>query len=464
MSSHRQGVRQDWLINCDELAAWVANKPMGAVPSTKSQDPKEKKLANWISQQRNKVCKQQLSAKHIKILNEVLPAYPWGTQAHGSWVRYLNQARAWIAEHGYGKKPAPGVFYRWWERNVDRLTLSSHEVDMLDDIAFPYISLDLVGQYSGWELDYEILKKWQADQYVITKTQAYPLPKKSRGVELYLHQWIKEQKKQARSRKLEIEHLQALIDRGVNVYNKPQADSPFEKQWEENFAKTREWIIEHGPYIGPSRHDEASKALAWWCFSQRKIYNSGMLSPERRERLSRIGFCFDTSLVPHPNVWEAAQNQIPQMIAFREEFGTLDFSTQATDRRFHNTAAFVQSLKYRYLNNRHDPVVLYVLQRVEGLNLFMEDPLPDDGHWLQRFNDLLDHIRSHNGIRLAPKNEPLTKWINSNKRAFRQGRLAPWKAALLVELGVSFAPPKGRIVDRATIIQERLRSNKTKIY
>ena len=100
---------------------------------------------------------------------------------------------------------------------------------------------------------------------------------------------------------------------------------------------------------------------------------------------------------------------------------------------------------------------LHVLQPVEGLTLETENVhQPNDDYRVGKFQGLLDHAVEHNGLNLSAKGDVLGKWLNNQKQAFRQGRLDPWKASLLVELGVQFDVPKGRMADQAKIIKERL--------
>lgn len=196
--------------------------------------------------------------------------------------------------------------------------------------------------------------------------------------------------------------------------------------WEEYYGAASAYQQVFGNTDIPSHWvtAEGLRLGAWWT-KQRVAYNTGELSEERRTLLEKLGIVWDqlsTSwMVTYQEVKRLAAEQghfvFDESVLTPQGLVVLNWCTQQRSRR------------------RAGKVTEQRIALLDAINF------PWDGaqeRWMRRYRDLKTiYDRRGSLLRLAAST-PEAVWLEGQRAAHRNGRLAPWQIKLMEAVGIDF--------------------------
>ena len=151
-----------------------------------------------------------------------------------------------------------------------RGTLSSERIKLLENLGFEWHP-----NASAWEKMVSALtayKQVHGDSNVPQEWKDNPR----------LAKWCSHQRTLYKNYKLSPNRVKRLEQLAI-VWDK------YEIAWEEMFAALSDYRQKHGDCNVPQRWKD-NPDLGVWCATQRRVYKNNELSPERVERLEKLGF------------------------------------------------------------------------------------------------------------------------------------------------------------------------------
>ena len=128
--------------------------------------------------------------------------------------------------------------------------------------------------------------------------------------------WVHAQRDRKKRGVLLPERVERLESLGFE-WTPPPRGTALEERWRQMYARLVRFRQEHGHTDVPKRFSGVP-GLGEWVQDQRKYGRSGLLHPDRRERLDAIGF---TWRVGHKWCLDLWEKRFAQLRAYRERFG-----------------------------------------------------------------------------------------------------------------------------------------------
>ena len=259
-------------------------------------------LGSWVSKQRQN--RQMLS--HDRIIRlEQLP-FSWDPDDE-VWEARFSQLLDFHKQNGhalvpydYPQNPKLG---RWINKlRPKKDALSSDRLKKLNSIGFVW----KVSQEELWESAFAVLAKYLDDgkHRDIPKTVKYIDP--LTGKQFLLHGWIRRQR--TNKERLSRSQIAKLDSVGFDW-------DPYASDWEEGFARLKEYLAEKGTTRVPATHSYKGYTLGMWVRVQRR--EKDKLPADRKVRLEQIQFSWD----PFLEDWEEGFNALA---AYKVQNGHLD--------------------------------------------------------------------------------------------------------------------------------------------
>ncbi|MGP4114016.1 Helicase associated domain protein [Streptomyces sp. 4N509B] len=174
------------------------------------------------------------------------------------------------------------------------------------------------------------------------------------------------------------------------------------------------WVTSDGLRLG-----------SWWN-KQRVAYNSGVLSEERRTLLEKIGIVWD----PKDDAWIATYQEVKRLASAQGHF-VFDESVLTSQ----NVVVLNWCANQRTRRRKGQ----LSEQRIMRLNEigFPWDAAQD--RWMRRYRELERIYHRHKNLLRLPEKSPEAVWLEGQRAAYRNGRLAEWQINLMEEIGIDFA-------------------------
>lgn len=196
--------------------------------------------------------------------------------------------------------------------------------------------------------------------------------------------------------------------------------------WEEYYGAARAYQQARGTSDIPQDWvtSEGLRLGSWWT-KQRVAYNADHLSAERRALLEELGIVWD----PLTESWTATYQEVQRLA---QEQGHFAFDESVL------TARGVVVLNWCTTQRTRRRAGKLPEQRIELLNAV---GFPWDGaqdRWMRRYRDL-ETIYDRRGslLRLSAAT-PEARWLEGQRVAHRNGRLASWQIELMKKVGIAF--------------------------
>lgn len=265
-----------WRANYLAMVAYREKHGDCRVPQEWAED---KRLAKWVSTQRVRRKRGQLSEERIQMLDRV--GFDWFAGG-GTWETRFAELIEYGKQNGHLRVPARcksnPTLAQWVVRQrYDRRRgeLRADYEKRLTDIGFEWdLLLRADAKWNRWFTRLETFKQTHG-HCDVTRTG---------GENSSLAVWITEQRRASRDGKLSAENKQKLDEVGFIWF--PKQD--YSTQWNEMFDRLCAFQKAHGHVnILPSSPD---RKLTRWVGTQRRFYREGTIAPERIQKLEGIGF------------------------------------------------------------------------------------------------------------------------------------------------------------------------------
>ncbi|GIQ86869.1 hypothetical protein KIPB_008797 [Kipferlia bialata] len=181
--------------------------------------------------------------------------------------------------------------------------------------------------------------------------------------------------------------------------------------WEGRFEEIREYMTTHTEW--PLRSDPR---FGHWINAQRTHHNAGRMSQVRTDKLNSIGFIWDYNSA----VWDGWYRQL---VEYRETYPKSDWPKQT-----HPLGKWLNKQRTRYTKG-----TLWK-DRAEKLDAIGLDWTPKKGVWERKYALLAEHMRTHDEWPIFADPE-FGHWIDSQRQAYRLGKLAQYRIDLLNSIG-----------------------------
>ena len=184
--------------------------------------------------------------------------------------------------------------------------------------------------------------------------------------------------------------------------------------WEQNFKLAKEYYLTYGNLdIRTNYRSEDGKHLGNWILRQRQLYKSNSLIDEQINKLDSIGMDWMDRV---DRIWE---NGFIEAKNYSDEYGNLSVSKNYRSKTDFPLGIWIQRQRSLYKNNNISEDRTKRLTDI-GMNWY-----PDD--WKSRFNLVKQYYEEHGNISISQKEVIqgvwLGKWIVSQKKAMKEGRL-----------------------------------------
>ena len=201
-----------------------------------------------------------------------------------------------------------------------------------------------------------------------------------------------------------------------------------EQQWDRNFTLLSSYYEREGHWRVPREHTEQGTKLGEWLSTQRKVHRKGKLSAARKERLDSLGM-----------VWEP---RAQRRLTWDESFAVL---SRYYDREGHcnvpqeqgtNLGAWLTTQRTAHRKGTLDAARR---DRLETLGVEWD---PFESQW-QRSFALLTAFREREAhcdvpVKHREGGVKLGVWLQKQRRAYWENKLAATRRARLEELGVAW--------------------------
>lgn len=415
-----------WESAFESLLAFVEREGTSLVPQ--SHREYDFSLGGWVTQQRSKRARGELSAERQRRLEE-LPAWSWDPISD-YWEAAFARLCVYQREHPTLAVPG-GLIYEgfklgdWVERQRSAYSKGKLDTDRVRRLE------SLNGwrwnpKEEQWERGFAALLNYAAEHGDVLVPAAYVVDG------FRLGGWVNTQ----RLAHFDGTMLPTRRKRLENVSGwswDPRAES-----WERAFGLVEDYVREHGNARVPDSHRVKGFALGAWVVTQRMQRKKGTLSAEREQRLSSLpGW-----------IWDYAQTQWDDALAALKRY-VEEYGTTGVPQGF----AFDGIPLGNWVARQRREYAKGTLDRdrqcaLEQLPTWSWDPYGDE--WERRFEILKHYVAEHGDARVSASYKtadgvPLGSWVRDQRDNYRNGTLKADRARKLMTLPhwTWDAPPKG---------------------
>jgi superfamily II DNA or RNA helicase len=372
-------------------------------------------LEGWVSMQRQRYQRKQLSPDKIRQLNEI--GFSWNTH-DGGWdlmfAKFAEHMRQMNDEKLSDVVPSPDL-RRWM--GVQRLHKKSGKLKKSREERLNSVGFDWLPHEDRWRtMFFRLLKYREAvgdcrvpDRWIGDKQLA---------------RWVKTQRSMRLKGKLLAERIGELEAVGFDWNPSLDVGLRIDRGWSSMFTRLQEYRKQFGNTLVPQGW-KSDTSLADWVTSQRIAHNSGRLSSERREKLIELGFDWD----PIATRWE---EMFQQLIRFRDERGHTNVPQGNPELKELSTWVRNQ----RKAKSQNQPIMVERAKRLDEIG-FVWRMVKRDA-WEKDFEDLVAFKREHGHCNVPQKDahfKRLGKWVNTQRTFHKRGKLKPDRFQRLQSLG-----------------------------
>ncbi len=258
-----------WERKFQQLNQWVSKYT--TYPSIKTQNKTEKKLANWVTiqrQEKNKICGDR------KIKLQTI-GFIWDSEE--TWTRKKQDLTDWILKNKkYPSRTSTNeqerVLYYWvCTQRRNKNTMSQDYKLKLNEMGFIW------EKEIQWPKIQQLLDDW------ILKNNRYPTNKSKDVEEKKLGDWVQNQRK----------NKDTMSKERKSVLNKMGFIWEKKETWPIICEEFIAWILKNNNYPFEKSNDVAERKLGIWVKHQRE--NKEKIQSEKKSKLDEIGFFWSAS-------------------------------------------------------------------------------------------------------------------------------------------------------------------------
>jgi hypothetical protein len=245
----------------------------------------DKKLANWVSNNRSQRRLKRLSRKRVALLNKL--GFVWTLSPSTVWADSLAVAQKFHARHGHlNVRPrCYSQLSRWLSTQRDDRNKKIASVERIAQLDALGMRWDL--QEDSWQAQLANLKAYGAEQGHVSPRRAI-----NGGASLLsLCCWAYDQRVFRAKKTLDASRIQQLDEIGF-IWDSAKAKE--DAKWMGRYNEMTERYAKQGPSL-PSRVD-VPRTLRRWMDAQSRASVAGLLSPKRAALLARLGIVWDLPL------------------------------------------------------------------------------------------------------------------------------------------------------------------------
>ncbi len=281
----------DWdPLNTSWQASYEALKKFKAIHNHSNVSRYEdKSLGEWVSTQRGLYNKQKLSEAKIKQMNAI--GFDW-EPLNTSWQTSYEALKQFKAIHNHSNVPrfykdtSLGIWVNIQRQFYRKQKLSQAKIKLLNAIGFDWEPLN-----TSWQTSYEALKQFKAIYNHSNVPQTYK--DKSLGG------WVSKQRQLYSKQKLSEAKIKLLNAIGFDW-------DPANTIWQASYKALKQFKSIHNHCNVSKRYKD--KSLRLWVLTQRGLYNKQKLSEAKIKLLNAIGFDWD----PFDTIWQASYEALKQ--------------------------------------------------------------------------------------------------------------------------------------------------------
>jgi Helicase associated domain len=235
--------------------------------------------------------------------------------------------------------------------------------------------------------------------------------------------WLAVQRALKRRGRLSSERETRLAELGL-------AWEPFDAFWEDCFKALVAFQARHGHCSVPRSYPE-NPQLSTWVNTQRTLNKRSRLSPDRVERLTKLGFVFKA----HEEAWE---EMFETLAKFKARCGHCDVPAA-----YPKNPQLGSWLDAQRQARRRGTLTQSRTERLTALGVAWDLV---SAFWEQRFQELMTFKAREGHCHVSsayPENPPLGIWLNNQRSQQKKGRLSHDYLDRLTALGVDWTPNEG---------------------
>ena len=191
--------------------------------------------------------------------------------------------------------------------------------------------------------------------------------------------------------------------------------------WDERYGELKRYKERFGDCKVPRGWSENPK-LAMWITKQRFLERAGLLAPERKTRLNKLGLAWE----PHDSAWDTMFTELQH---YKERFGDCNVPYDWSENEQLGWWVGTQRIF-----QRKGQLSAARKNKLDALGFEWE---PYDSDWEAMFTELQrykERVGDCNVPQKFPENPRLGRWVAHQQRDLRDGVMSPERKARLDEL------------------------------
>ena len=348
--------------------------------------------------QRLRESRSRLSEKLIAELDRM--GFDW--HLHEQWVhvwmyRY-HQLRAYYQEHGHSRvsKKEDDTLHQWILRQRNQITLSSEQVDLLNQVGFRWKGDIIAEKEAYWQSRYKQLKAYyqkHGDCFLTAKDDAA------------LYKWVVRQ----RSNEASLSTEQQALLRQINFPWQEDMQRRKKQRWYKYYEQLKAFQEQHGHLVVPVQEDQYH-SLALWV--QRQRDREADLPENKHQLLDQLGFRWKHVLEEEDaNRWP---NMYEQLCAFVQEHGHARVSCHSSEHP--QLANWVGRQRFRkdQLSEEQQDLLNQV-----GFAWQEDIKKEKQQRWQQMYEHLVTFYQEHGHCRVPnqyPPHPELGRWVEIQRK------------------------------------------------
>ncbi|HZL77450.1 MAG TPA: Helicase associated domain protein [Candidatus Limnocylindrales bacterium] len=379
-------------------------------------------LAGWVSAQRTRRNKGLLYTERIRLLDELGFVWDYQTQkAQETWMKRYHELESYVKEHGNPHVPARHTNTKlagWvWIQRIRRVkaygsqpSLTAAQIALLDKLGFRWDARE-----EQWAERFEQLKCFKEEHGHLEVEHV-------EGEESELSNWVSSQRSRNSSGEIQAERKAKLDSIGFKWEAEGQ-----DLKWQEMYEQLKTYHAGRGDADVPSKWKENPK-LANWVFAQRESCKDGLMPPNRRNLLDKLGFSWKQF---ERGSWE---DRLQEVAAFKAKHGHCEIPIDKT-----KLGRFVNNMRTKKARGELSQQRIQLLDQI-GFKWGVRDEQGEE-IWETRCKQLLEFKGTHGHCNVPtewPENPALGNWLSVQRGLKRIGKLDPEKQQWLDAVGIQW--------------------------
>lgn len=423
-----------WREMFDSLKAYHAAQGDADVPNGWKEN---KKLAAWVSHQRERRKKDNLSAEQIELLDGM--GFTWKSRDVGTWEDRLAEVAAFKAKHGHcdipvnnPENPKLGRFVNAMRTKKARGELSQQRSSLLESIGFKW-GVREAKHKDAWEKRFDQLREFKATNGHCDIPVEWPENPQ-------LGHWVSNQRQRKKIGNLHPKQEELLNSMGFDWGLKRDFGGVKPKDlWPLRYEQLVEFKKQNGHCDVPYNYTE-NRQLGIWVGNQRYKRKQNKLAPEYARLLNDLGFTWEDV---ERGVWD---ERYQELVEFKAKNGHCDVPVVYPENS--KLGWFTKNMRTQRKAGALSAERIAKLDAVGFAWVSTRKATPPQNRngiqepvtsaWKKSFDELVAYRTAHGNCDVAVKwkeNPQLGGWAAAQRALKKSGKLHPERERLLNEIG-----------------------------